>query len=217
MTGWHPHPGPGTPAGPEDLYASTPPWDIGRPQPAFLALARVGAITGRVLDAGCGTGEHTLMAAALAWRQPASTWPPPHCAPPGRKPASGACPRGSGGGTPCGWLSWASHSAPCSTAGCSTSSPTATASPTRAPCARRWSQAAPSSCCASATPSRPATGGGAPGQPGRDHRRVHRRVAGRLDRARHPRHRRQPRRDARLARRRNPDMSTGQDQEGPRC
>jgi hypothetical protein len=28
MTGWHPHPGPGTPAGPEDLYASRPPWDI---------------------------------------------------------------------------------------------------------------------------------------------------------------------------------------------
>jgi SAM-dependent methyltransferase len=65
MTGWQPHPGPGTPAGPEDLYASRPPWDIGRPQPAFLALARAGAITGPVLDAGCGTGEHTLMAAAL--------------------------------------------------------------------------------------------------------------------------------------------------------
>ena len=46
-------------------YASTPPWDIGRPQPAFLALAEVGALHGRVLDAGCGTGEHALMAAAL--------------------------------------------------------------------------------------------------------------------------------------------------------
>lgn len=50
---------------PEDLYASPPPWDIGRPQPAFQALADAGAITGRVLDAGCGTGEHTLMAASL--------------------------------------------------------------------------------------------------------------------------------------------------------
>lgn len=49
----------------EELYADTPPWDIGRPQPAFLALAEAGAIQGRVLDAGCGTGEHTLMAAAL--------------------------------------------------------------------------------------------------------------------------------------------------------
>jgi SAM-dependent methyltransferase len=50
---------------PDDLYASPPPWDIGRPQPAFLRLAQAGAIRGRVLDAGCGTGEHTLMAASL--------------------------------------------------------------------------------------------------------------------------------------------------------
>jgi SAM-dependent methyltransferase len=47
------------------LYAGTPPWDIGRPQPAFLALAEAGAIRGRVLDVGCGTGEHALMAAGL--------------------------------------------------------------------------------------------------------------------------------------------------------
>jgi SAM-dependent methyltransferase len=51
--------------GPEDLYTSPPPWDIGRPQPALLALADAGSIRGRVLDAGCGTGEHVLMAADL--------------------------------------------------------------------------------------------------------------------------------------------------------
>ena len=45
-------------------YAGKPPWDIGRPQPAFLALADAGALQGRVLDAGCGTGEHALMASA---------------------------------------------------------------------------------------------------------------------------------------------------------
>lgn len=51
---------------PEDWYTGTPPlWDIGRPQPAFLDLAEVGAIRGRVLDVGCGTGEHALMAAGL--------------------------------------------------------------------------------------------------------------------------------------------------------
>jgi SAM-dependent methyltransferase len=41
-----------------------PPWDIGRPQPAFVRLADRGLLAGRVLDAGCGTGEHTLLAAA---------------------------------------------------------------------------------------------------------------------------------------------------------
>jgi SAM-dependent methyltransferase len=47
------------------MYAAAPPWDIGRPQPAFLELAERGALRGRVLDAGCGTGEHALMAARL--------------------------------------------------------------------------------------------------------------------------------------------------------
>jgi SAM-dependent methyltransferase len=48
---------------PADLYASPPPWDLGRPQSAFLELAEQGAISGRVLDVGCGTGEHVLMCA----------------------------------------------------------------------------------------------------------------------------------------------------------
>jgi SAM-dependent methyltransferase len=48
---------------PGDLYLSRPPWDTGAPQPAFAALAGSGAFRGRVLDAGCGTGEHTLLAA----------------------------------------------------------------------------------------------------------------------------------------------------------
>jgi len=41
-----------------------PPWDIGRPQPAFVRLADSGLLSGRVLDAGCGTGEQALLAAA---------------------------------------------------------------------------------------------------------------------------------------------------------
>ena len=53
------------PLGPDDLYRSPPPWDIGRPQGAFRALADAGAIRGRVLDVGCGTGEHVLLCAGL--------------------------------------------------------------------------------------------------------------------------------------------------------
>jgi SAM-dependent methyltransferase len=52
---------------PEDfnvMYAGAPPWDIGRPQPAFEELADAGLLKGRVLDVGCGTGEHVLMAAS---------------------------------------------------------------------------------------------------------------------------------------------------------
>src|SRR5690349_18685096 len=49
----------------ESFYAETPPWDIGRPQAAFLKLAEAGEVCGRVLDVGCGTGEHALMAAGL--------------------------------------------------------------------------------------------------------------------------------------------------------
>jgi len=41
-----------------------PPWDIGQPQPAFVRLAEQGVLTGQLLDAGCGTGEHTLLAAS---------------------------------------------------------------------------------------------------------------------------------------------------------
>lgn len=45
--------------------AKPAPWDIGRPQTAFARLAQAGALTGRVLDVGCGTGEHALLAASL--------------------------------------------------------------------------------------------------------------------------------------------------------
>jgi len=43
-------------------YAGSPPWDIGKPQPAFQAAAD--RVVGSVLDAGCGTGEHALFFAA---------------------------------------------------------------------------------------------------------------------------------------------------------
>ena len=44
----------------ESAYEGTPPWDIGRPQPAIMRLAETGQITGSTLDVGCGTGENAL-------------------------------------------------------------------------------------------------------------------------------------------------------------
>jgi SAM-dependent methyltransferase len=54
-----------TPSWDAAYAASTPPpWDLGRPQPAFARLAGEGLLTGQVLDVGCGTGEQTLLAAS---------------------------------------------------------------------------------------------------------------------------------------------------------
>jgi SAM-dependent methyltransferase len=45
----------------EDAYKTRPPWDIGRPQPAFVELVQAGELNkGKVLDVGCGTGENAL-------------------------------------------------------------------------------------------------------------------------------------------------------------
>jgi SAM-dependent methyltransferase len=50
----------------DSIYAGgqRPPWDIGQPQPAFVRLAEQGLLSGALLDAGCGTGENTLLAAS---------------------------------------------------------------------------------------------------------------------------------------------------------
>jgi cyclopropane fatty-acyl-phospholipid synthase-like methyltransferase len=42
----------------ESAYAGQAPWDIGRPQRAFVGVAD--RITGSILDAGCGTGDTAL-------------------------------------------------------------------------------------------------------------------------------------------------------------
>lgn len=47
-----------TPGGP-------PPWEVGGPQPALRDVALAGGLHGTVLDVGCGTGEHALLAAGL--------------------------------------------------------------------------------------------------------------------------------------------------------
>jgi cyclopropane fatty-acyl-phospholipid synthase-like methyltransferase len=45
-------------------YEGLPLWEIGRPQPEFVRLEEAGAIRGRVLDLGCGTGELALFLAS---------------------------------------------------------------------------------------------------------------------------------------------------------
>jgi cyclopropane fatty-acyl-phospholipid synthase-like methyltransferase len=50
----------------ENLYAGPAPWDIGRPQGQFVAIAD--RVTSPVLDAGCGTGEHALFLASRGRR-----------------------------------------------------------------------------------------------------------------------------------------------------
>jgi cyclopropane fatty-acyl-phospholipid synthase-like methyltransferase len=50
----------------EEFYTGKAPWDIGRSQPQFVAVAD--QVTGPVLDAGCGTGEHALFFAARGLR-----------------------------------------------------------------------------------------------------------------------------------------------------
>ena len=51
----------------EDLYAGPALWDIDKPQGTFVAMI-ADRVTGPVLDAGCGTGEHALFLAARGLR-----------------------------------------------------------------------------------------------------------------------------------------------------
>src|SRR5438105_15034106 len=46
----------------EEFYAAEAPWDIGRPQRPFVAIAD--RVASPVLDAGCGTGDTSLFLAA---------------------------------------------------------------------------------------------------------------------------------------------------------
>jgi cyclopropane fatty-acyl-phospholipid synthase-like methyltransferase len=50
----------------ETLYAGPAPWDIGKPQGNFTAIAD--RVKSPILDAGCGTGEHALFFAARGHR-----------------------------------------------------------------------------------------------------------------------------------------------------
>ena len=53
----------------EDVYFSSPPWDIKRAQPAIVELVRIGDLKrGRVLDVGSGTGDNAIFLAKNGFR-----------------------------------------------------------------------------------------------------------------------------------------------------
>ena len=72
----------------------TPPWVIGEPQPAIVALEQAGLIQGKVLDAGCGLGEHTILLTRLGYDVLGIDY-----APRGDRPGPREC-GGQGGGRP---------------------------------------------------------------------------------------------------------------------
>ncbi|MFI6012170.1 methyltransferase domain-containing protein [Streptomyces sp. NPDC051243] len=76
----HVHPGSGAPPEPDDLYAEPPPWGIGRPQPAFLALAEAGVIRARCWTSAAGPASTYSCVPGSAWTPRASTSPPGPCA-----------------------------------------------------------------------------------------------------------------------------------------
>ncbi len=47
--------------------SGTAPWVIGEPQPAIVDVERAGLIRGKVLDVGCGAGEHTMLLTRLGY------------------------------------------------------------------------------------------------------------------------------------------------------
>jgi SAM-dependent methyltransferase len=51
-----------------DVPFEVAPWDIGAPQPAVVALADAGELTGEVLDSGCGLGENAIFLAGRGLR-----------------------------------------------------------------------------------------------------------------------------------------------------
>ena len=60
----------------ERYRKETPPWEIGKPQSAIVRLEESGAIRGKVLDVGCGTGENALYLAAQGFEVVAADFAP---------------------------------------------------------------------------------------------------------------------------------------------
>ena len=103
-------------------YDGPAPWDVGQPQPAVARLALEGRFSGAVLDAGCGTGENTLLVAALGLPVLGVDVAETALSMAREKAASAGSRPSSPGPTRCGWTGSSAGSTRFSTAGCSTRS-----------------------------------------------------------------------------------------------
>jgi SAM-dependent methyltransferase len=52
----------------DSSYYGKPPWDINRPQLAFVNIAKDYSDLGHILDIGCGTGEHAIFFSTLGYK-----------------------------------------------------------------------------------------------------------------------------------------------------
>lgn len=127
------------------------PWDIGRPQTAIARLASRGVFAGEVLDAGCGTGEHTLLVASLGLPVLGVDVAETALAMAVRKPPTGASRPSLPRRTRCIWSVWGAGLTLRWTAGCSTASKTTSGQTTQRVWLRSSNRMEPCMCCASAT------------------------------------------------------------------
>ncbi|MBI3859025.1 MAG: class I SAM-dependent methyltransferase [Thaumarchaeota archaeon] len=61
----------------DDAYKGIPPpWDTGKPQDEFVMAGERGEVLGKVIDVGCGTGEHAIHFAKLGHAALGVDWSP---------------------------------------------------------------------------------------------------------------------------------------------
>src|SRR5207302_5371003 len=104
------------------VYEGSPPWDIGRPQPDFVRLADAGKFHGHVLDVGCGTGEHVMLAASHGAEAMGVDLAELPLSASGPRRSSGASARHSRWGMCCTSTGWAGSSTSSPIVACSMSS-----------------------------------------------------------------------------------------------
>ncbi len=112
----------------KDAYADVAPWDIGRIQNAFAAIAD--QVKSPILDAGCGTGDMAIYFAAKGHQVTGLDFLEEPIRRAAQKPPSKTSTSTSASPTPPNSPTCPTASTPSSTPACFTSSPTTTAANT---------------------------------------------------------------------------------------